>query len=638
MGVFEWIGEAIGNACSAIAEFFGAVFEGIFAFFGGLVKDIGKDTLGGITEDVFDGDSTAQDDIETIGDVVTAPITEGWDHLMKIMDKRHSATTPEEGYDDTMELWNAAKNELTIVALLTTLVESLSFGQIEGAKDITRVADTTRGLSSFTNAASMMKYEAQFLTPYQRYINRLYPNRIAESSDLVRFALREVWDPTRRSELLAEDAPGQYYDYMREQGFIRERAADWWASHWVLPSVGQLNEMLHRTTTSPTTGSGGVQSTPFGGSYYNVIGPETWDRFVKYNDFDPSVRPWLKEISYNPYTRVDIRRMYDLGLVTKDEVYKNYIDLGYDEEHAEKMTVWTLAYVLAVEMRARYSKGWVTEAEVRTALLETGMPADRVDAYLEKIIKADAAERVAKERDLTKTDITRSVKKGLLTKDEGIERLIDLGYDEDEAAFIVDITVTESISAEIEADRDLSKADVIKGVADGVFTEAQGITMLMKLGYDQTEAQYILDIRVPPKKPEKMKPERDLTKAEIVKGVKKEIITWAQGAFMLTDMGYDSDEADFILAINVEALAGSPETWSEMQDIVNKGRKAQGLPVKEIPSGIRDIEGKLKEYAKERIEAVEAKKPRQEIISIDNKILPLKRQHQQLVEQYQKGR
>jgi len=614
MGMFDFIGEAIGNACSAIAEFFGDVFEGILSFSGGLVKDIGKDALGGITGDIFDGDSTSMDDIETIGDVVTAPITEGWDHLMKEMDKKHSETTPKKGYDETMELWNAAKNELTLVALLTTLIESLSFGQIEGAENITRIADTTRALSSFTNAASMTKYEAQFLTPYQRHINTLYPNRIAESGDLVRFALREVWDPTRRPELLAEDAPLQYYTWMLEQGYPPERAADWWASHWVLPSVGQLNEMLHR----------------------GEITDAEWDRFVKYNDFDPTVRPWLKKISYSPYTRVDIRRMWDLGLVSRDEVKKNYKDLGYDEDHAEKMTVWTLAYVLAVEMRARYSKGWVTEAEVRTALLETGMPAERVNDYLEKIIKADASERLDKERDLTKTDITRSVKKGLLTKAEGVERLMDLGYDEDEAAFIVDITVSEGISAEIEADRDLSKADVIKGVADGVFTEAQGITMLMKLGYDAEEAQYIIDIRVPPKKPEKMKPERDLTKAEIIKGVKKEILTWEQGHALLVDMGFDEDEADFSLAINIEALTGSPETWSEMQEIVNKGRKAQGLTVKEIPSGIKDIEGKLKEFQLVEQKAKEEGETRDFFIALEKQRGPMKRQHKQLVEAYQK--
>jgi len=616
MGMFDFIGEAIGNACSALAEFIADGFGVVFRFVGGSFKDIGKDSLQGIVTDLADGDSTSQDDMGDIVDTVIAPITEGWDHGLKELDKRHSEMKPEEANTEATNLWTNVKNELLATTAAATLVEGLSFGQIEGCQNIMNVADRTRAMSTFASAVAMMKLEAQLLNSYQRYVNRIYPNKIAESSDLVRFALREVWDEKRRPELLAENAPLQYYQWMLEQGYPPERAADWWASHWVLPSVGQLNEMMHR----------------------RVIDEKTWDRFVKYNDFDPTVRPWLKKISYNPYTRVDIRRMYDLGLVTRQEVKDNYLDLGYDEEHAEKMTVWTLAYVLAVEMRARYSKGWVTEAEVRKALLDTGMPADRVNDYLEKIIKADASERTNKERDLTKTDITRSVKKGLLTKDEGIERLIDLGYAEDEAAFIVDITVTESISEEIEADRELSKADIIKGLALGYFTEAQGLEMLMKLGYDKTEAQYIIDIRVPAKKPEKLVVERDLTKAEIVKGVKKEILTWAQGAAMLFDMGYDVDEADFILAINVEALAGSPETWSEMQTIVNKGRKAQGLPVKAVSSRITDLEDKLLELHKVEVKAKEEGETRDFFIALEKQRGPMKRQHRQLVEQYQKGR
>lgn len=614
MGLFDWIGEAIGNAASALAEFFGDVFGGIVKAVGGDLLKIGGDAASGSISAVKDPKSQIYKDTEGIGKEITKPLTEGFDHTLKEMDQRHSEIPIGEIEAEVQKLWDTANFDTGKAIVMGTVGEIATLGQVEGFRAMFAMQDKVYGASDLASEIKMMEYRTRYLTMYQRWLNRTNPMMLPGPSDLVRFALREVWDPTRRPELLAEDAPRDYYIFMTQQGFNPERAADYWASHWVLPSVGQLNEMLHR----------------------DVITPEEWDRFVKYNDFDPTVRPWLKDISYNPYTRVDTRRMWDLRLLTEEELKKNYKDLGYDEEHAQKMTTWTKVYVLATEMRARYSKGWVTEAEVRTALIGAGMDPARVEDYLQKIIKEDAAERVSKERDLTKTDITRSVKKGLLTKDEGAERLMEMGYSEDEAYFIIDITVSEGISAEIEADRDLSKADIIKGVADGVFTESQGKEMLMKLGYDETEAKYILEIRVPPKKPEKMKPERDLTKAEIVKGVKKEIITWDQGAIMLVDMGYDSDEADFILAINVEALAGSPETWSEMQDIVNKGRRAMHRPVKEIPSGIRDIEGKLEELHQRELKGIEEKETKDFFAALEKQRGPLKRQHKQLVEAYQK--
>jgi len=614
MGMFDFIGEAIGNAFSALAEFIGDAVDVIVGGVGSKFKGIASDYSKDLIKEMEDPDSDFRDKGKRLQDTLEKPIHEGYMHDFERLGKKHSEITPEKASNEVDELWGAIQRDMGIIGTGLFTAEVMSVGQIDRLNEVVNQADKIGGGTAFAAQVKAMDNQAKWLTSYERYLNRIYPNKIAESSDLVRFALREVWDPTRRPELLAENAPLQYYQWMLEQGYPPERAADWWASHWVLPSVGQLNEMMHR----------------------RVINEATWDRFVKYNDFDPTVRPWLKKISYNPYTRVDIRRMYDLGLVTRQEVKDNYLDLGYDEEHAEKMTVWTLAYVLAVEMRARYSKGWVTEAEVRTALLETGMPAERVNDYLEKIIKADASERTAKERDLTKTDITRSVKKGLLTKDEGIERLIDLGYAEDEAAFIVDITVTESISEEIEADRELSKADIIKGLALGYFTEVQGLEMLQKLGYDKTEAQYIIDIRVPAKKPEKLVVERDLTKAEIVKGVKKEIISWDQGKNMLMDEGYDEWESDYILAINVEALSGSPETWSAMQDIVNKSLRARSLPVKEIPSGIKELENKLKEYSTIEAKAKEEGETRDFFIALEKQRGPMKRQHRQLVEQYQK--
>ncbi|GAI79021.1 unnamed protein product, partial [marine sediment metagenome] len=61
------------------------------------------------------------------------------------------------------------------------------------------------------------------------------------------------------------------------------------------------------------------------------------------------------------------------------------------------------------------------------------MPADRVEEIIETKVKAAEPERVATEKDLTKSEIVKGVKVEHITRDEGIEVLMDLGYEEDEA-------------------------------------------------------------------------------------------------------------------------------------------------------------------------------------------------------------
>jgi len=58
----------------------------------------------------------------------------------------------------------------------------------------------------------------------------------------------------------------------------------------------------------------------------------------------PYWRDALTQISYNPLTRVDVRRMYGIGTLNEDEVFESYLDGGYSPENAERMTEFTKLY------------------------------------------------------------------------------------------------------------------------------------------------------------------------------------------------------------------------------------------------------------------------------------------------------
>ncbi|GAI92471.1 unnamed protein product, partial [marine sediment metagenome] len=192
------------------------------------------------------------------------------------------------------------------------------------------------------------------------------------------------------------EAFGQYegLDMVLEQaaadikaiGMSKETFGKLWASHWLLPSVGQGFEMMQRGVI-PT------EST--------AAEPLGLDRLMTALDIMPAWRDKLTAISYHPYTRVDVRRMHKIGTLDDADLVKAYMDLGFDREKAEKMRDFTIQYNFR-------------PPEI-----------DRTEEDTER----------AKQKDLTKADVLNGYYDGLLTPDETAEVLDRLGYSEAEIVY-----------------------------------------------------------------------------------------------------------------------------------------------------------------------------------------------------------
>lgn len=138
--------------------------------------------------------------------------------------------------------------------------------------------------------------------------------------DLVRFAVREVYSPTIVEQFgQLEDLPEKFIIEAAKAGLDKDQAENFWASHWELPSARQGFEMLHR----------------------GFINEENLKLLLKALDIMPFWRDKLINLSYNPLTRVDVRRMYRLGVMGEEGVYNSYLDLGYSPENADLMTSFT---------------------------------------------------------------------------------------------------------------------------------------------------------------------------------------------------------------------------------------------------------------------------------------------------------
>ncbi|GAH56215.1 unnamed protein product, partial [marine sediment metagenome] len=133
------------------------------------------------------------------------------------------------------------------------------------------------------------------------------------------------------------------------------------------PSIGQGFEMLHR----------------------NVIDAKELNDLFRTVEIPPFWRDKLTKIAFNPFTRVDVRRMHKAGVLTNEELISAYMDAGYDEEKATRMMEFTILW------------------------------------------------NAGGDTDLTKTQIIAGFKNYILTKDEAIDLLSLVNITADTAEFLI---------------------------------------------------------------------------------------------------------------------------------------------------------------------------------------------------------
>lgn len=136
-------------------------------------------------------------------------------------------------------------------------------------------------------------------------------------------------------------------------------------------------------------------------------------------------------------TRTDVQRMYDMRVFTEKEVSEYYKRLNYSERDAANLTLWTKINVEFPDLRAMYRNGWITSDTLVKRLKELGLTEERATEFALTVVKYDQPERMTKERDLTKAEILKGRKKDIINTNQAMGLLMDLGYDENEAYYLL---------------------------------------------------------------------------------------------------------------------------------------------------------------------------------------------------------
>jgi len=271
---------------------------------------------------------------------------------------------------------------------------------------------------------------------------KFYSQAYPALADVIRFYAREAFEPDMIAKYgLDEETPPYEGTLFEKLGVPKDISDLYWIAHWEHASFIQVREMLHRGLL---TGSKEVPPEPVGYDGWasrDAEGEKEMYQWYRVVEIPPIWRSLLTESLWNVPTRVDVRRWWDMRTVSEEEMISIYHRQGYHGKDLENYIRWTKVYTDFPMMMSRFTKGWITEEDIRVWLRGLEIPEDRINQFIQEKTKPEAPERVTKERDLTKTDIIKGVKKEVISHSQGIELLMDLGYSEDEADYVIAINL-----------------------------------------------------------------------------------------------------------------------------------------------------------------------------------------------------
>lgn len=297
-------------------------------------------------------------------------------------------------------------------------------------------------------------------------------NVLPPLQDAIRFAVREVYTPEIREKFQLDDEfPAEFETEAKKRGLSSKEARNYWAAHWVLPSITQAYDMYHR----------------------KIISLEELNTLLRTQDVMPFWRQKLIDIAYNLPTRIDIRRLRRAGVYKNvEEVAEAYERVGYSPKDAMDLALMTEDEYINVEKDLTKSEILQTlklNPDKRDWAIEHLIGLGYTPDDAELVVSIATAQGKGRERDLSTSQITKLLNNGFISREIAQQRLMQLGYDSTESDYIIKLSQLQKE----EPKRLLPFGYVRTLYRAGIMPIDYFASYLYYLGYDDADIEMVIE-------------------------------------------------------------------------------------------------------------------------------------------------
>ena len=158
---------------------------------------------------------------------------------------------------------------------------------------------------------------------------------------------------------------------------------------------------------------------------------------------------------------------------------------------------------------------------------------------------SDTLEQAFPRRFLTKSEIEKLYKQQIIDEKTYRTLMRALGYTD----FAIDYTLKLITNEKVEKDRELSKSEILRAYRENILSRDDVVIKLRALGYSDEEIEVLLKLYKDLRETEDKKKERDLTTTQILRAYKLNLISREELRDYLKKLGYDDKEIELLIKI-----------------------------------------------------------------------------------------